>query len=213
MPSTLVHMALAALLATALLEDAFGLRALLVVVGVTAMADLDAFASLVMAGAHRSLLHTLLIPGGLGALVWYDGAVRERSWLREQCGHNAPRIAGVSLFAFALSAIGLDFVTNGANVLYPVHDQFYVLDGELLFSTKEGLVQTFVDRSPGTVPAPEAIGNSSEVHLSTGVDPREGPEPATVERVFPVVRSGWEALVLGLGVFVPAFRLREGGQN
>lgn len=209
MPSTLVHMALAAVIAAALLEDDFGPRALIVVVGVTAVADLDAFASFAIAGGHRSVLHTFLIPIVAGAAVWYDVSVRSESWLRARWGSAGPRVAGVSLLAFAVSAIGLDFVTNGVNVFYPIHDQFYVLDGELLLSTKEGVVQTFVDRTSSGIPSPEARGNASAVHLSTGIDPEKGPEPATIERIFPVVRSGWQALLLGLGLLVPALRLRR----
>jgi hypothetical protein len=208
MPSTLVHMALAALLAAALLRDAFGPRSLLLVVAVTALADADAFASLAIAGAHRSLLHTLLLPVGATALVWYDTRVRTASYLRGTWNGNGPRVAGVAIFAFALSAIGLDMFSNGVNALYPLVDQFYVVDGEVLLSSKEGLVQTFIDLEPagGSVPAPESIGNSSEVHLSTGVDPAPGPEPEDVERIFPIVRSGWQALLLVLGVAVPAIR-------
>lgn len=209
MPSTLVHVALAALIAAALLEDAFDLRALALVVGLTAMADLDAFASLAIAGAHRSLLHTLLLPAGLAALVWYDARRGSDSLLARTWNGRGHRVAGVAIVAFVFSAIGLDLVYNGVNVLYPLHDQFYVLDGKAILSTKDGFVQTFVDLDPqtGGVPAPESIGNSSEVHLGTGVDPTKGPEPADVERVFPIVRSGWQALIVGLGVVVPAYRL------
>ncbi len=212
MPSTLVHMALAALLAAALLGAAFHARSLAVVVGLTAMADLDAFASLVMAGAHRTLLHTLVLPALLGGLILYDTRIREASSLRRTWNGQGPRVAGVAVFAFAFSAIGLDMTTNGVNALWPLVDQFYVLDGKFVLSTTEGIVQTFVDLSPetGGVPSPESIGNTSEVHLGTGVDPTPGAEPENVERIFPVVRTGWQALVLGLGVLVPALRLREG---
>ena len=211
MPSTLVHMALAAVIAAALLEAAFDVRALALVVGLTAMADLDAFASLAIAGAHRSLLHTLLLPAGLAGLVWYDTRYRSDSLLARTWNGRGPRVAGVAIFAFVASAIGLDLFTNGVNVLYPLHDQFYVLNGKVILSTTEGFVQTFVEIDPttGGVPAPRSIGNSSAVHLSTGVDPVKGPEPENVERVFPVVRSGWQALVLGLGLLVPAIRLRD----
>lgn len=209
MPSTLVHVALAAVIAAALLHETFDLRALALVVGLTAIADLDAFASLVIAGAHRSLLHTLLLPALLAGLVLYDARRGSDSLLGRTWDGRGHRVAGVAIFAFVVSAIGLDLVYNGVNLLYPLHDQFYVFDGKAILSTKDGFVQTFVefDPSTGTVPAPESIGNSSEVHLRTGVDPTKGPEPEDVERVFPIVRSGWQALLVGLGVLVPAFRL------
>jgi hypothetical protein len=204
-------MALAALIAAALLEEAFGLRSLAVVLGVTVAADLDAFASLVVAGAHRSVLHNLLLPALLAVLLWYDAAVREESFLASRLGSHAPRVALVSVFALVAAHIALDMVTNGVNALYPLHDQFYVVDGKFVLSSKEGIVQTFVDLSPetGGVPAPESIGNSSEVHLGTGVDPTAGADPENVERIFPIVRSGWQALILVLGIVVPAVRLWE----
>jgi hypothetical protein len=204
-------MALAALIAAALLEEAFGLRSLAVVLGVTVAADLDAFASLVVAGAHRSVLHNLLLPALLAVLIWYDAAVREESFLASRLGSHAPRVALVSVFALVAAHIALDMVTNGVNELYPLHDQFYVVDGKFVLSSKEGIVQTFVDLSPetGGVPAPESIGNSSEVHLGTGVDPTAGADPENVERIFPIVRSGWQALILVLGIVVPAVRLWE----
>ncbi|MEF8775114.1 MAG: metal-dependent hydrolase [Haloarculaceae archaeon] len=209
MPSTLVHAALAAVVAAALLEEAFDLRSLALVVGLTAMADLDAFASLAIAGAHRSLLHTLLLPAVLASLVWYDARRGSDSLLAGTWNARGHRVAGVAIFAFVVSAIGLDLTYNGVNVLYPLHDQFYVLDGKAILSTTEGFVQTFVNLDPaaGGVPAPESLGNSSDVHLGTGVDPTQGPEPEDIERVFPIVRSGWQALIVGLGVLVPAYRL------
>ena len=213
MPSTLVHMALAALVAAALLDEAFDVRALVLVVGLTAVADLDAFASLAIAGAHRSLLHTLLFPAILAGLVLYDLRVRERSALRRSWDGQGPRVAGVAIFAFVVAAIGLDLFTNGVNLLYPLVDQFYVLDGKVILSSTDGFVQTFVEVDPdsGGLPAPKSRGNSSQVHLGTAVDPRKGPEPKNVERILPIVRSGWQALVLGLGIVVPAVRLSDSG--
>jgi len=72
MPSTVVHVALAALLAAALLGAAYDLRSLAVVLAVTAAPDLDAFGAFLFAGAHRALLHTFLIPLVVATAVLVD---------------------------------------------------------------------------------------------------------------------------------------------
>lgn len=221
MPSSLVHVAFAGLLAAALLGAAYDLRALLVVLAVAAAPDLDAFGAFLFSGAHRALLHTFLIPLFAAAAVAVDTRLRERSSLRHRFGPRGVRVTWVAILAFAVAGIGLDFVTNGVNALYPLVDQFYVLDGTLELSTTEGLVQTFVEvpaetgaaAGNGSVPAPESVGTTENVTYTTGVDPDPDPgvESGPVERVFPVVRSGWQLLVvLASGVTVVA-RFRLGG--
>jgi len=109
----------------------------------------------------------------------------------------------VTIFAFAVSAIGLDLFTGGVNAFWPVHDQFYAVDGKIELSDHRGIVQTFLDLETGTTgPGTRALGNTSEVHVGTGVVPDEG----ETERLFPVVRSGWHLLLLVTGTFVTAAR-------
>jgi hypothetical protein len=221
MPSTLVHVAFAGLLAAALLGAAYDLRALLVVLAVTAVPDLDAFGAFLFSGAHRALLHTFLIPLVAAGCVLVDTRLRERSGLRARAGPRGVRVTWVGILAFAVAGIGLDFVTNGVNALYPLVDQFYVLDGKLELSTTEGLVQTFVEvpaetgsaGGNGSVPAPESVGTTENVTYTTGVDPEPDPgvESGPVERVFPVVRSGWQLLVLLAGTVTALARFRLGG--
>lgn len=208
MPSTLVHVALAGLLAAGLLGAAFDRRALLVVLGVTIVPDFDAFLGLAVTGGHRALLHTFVIPIVAGLLVWTD-ARRGRSRLRGRFGPDAIRIAGVAILAYAVAAIGLDLTTGGVNPFYPVHDQFYTLNGKLELSSTKGIVQTFVETSDGGAPAPEGLGSTQEVHVSSGVDPSPGTEPANVERVFPIVRSGWQLLLVVASVVTVGGRLRD----
>lgn len=221
MPSTLVHVALGGLLAAALLGAAYDLRALLVVLGVTALPDLDAFGAVLFSGAHRALLHTFLLPLAAVGVVLVDTRVREQSGLRDRAGSRGVRVTWVAILAFAVAGIGLDFVTNGVNALYPLVDQFYVLDGKLELSTTEGLVQTFVEvpaeagagAGNGSVPAPESVGTTENVTYTTGVDPAADPgvESGPVERVFPVVRSGWQLLVVLAGAVTVLARFRLGG--
>lgn len=193
-PSTLVHLAIACLIAAALLGRAYGVRSLAVVLGVVAFVDLDVFVGMVVLGAHRAAFHTLLWPGIAAAALAYDVRIRERSWLRERAGEHAPRVAAVAVVAVAFAGVAPDLVTNGANVLYPLHDQFYALDGRIRLSTERGLVQTFVEEET-------ARGSSGETQYYTGADPDPesgGAEP-DAERTFMVVDSGMEALLVVLG--------------
>jgi len=209
MPSTLVHVALAGLLACALLDDAFGVRSLAVVLGATVFIDLDVFLGWFVLGAHRAAFHTLLLPLVLGALLYYDARVRDESWFAVRWGETAPRVAGVTLITVVVAGIGPDLVTNGANFLYPLHDQFYAFDGRLRFSTERGVLQTFVE-------AESAKGSTETQQYFTGVDP--DPEDTgtsnvreTTERVFLIVDSGLQLLLVLAGTATTGWRLRETG--
>lgn len=198
MPSTLVHLGLAALLAAGLLGAAFRPRTVLVVLAATALPDLDAFLGLVVVGAHRAALHTLVVPAVLGLALAVDDR-HGRGWVRARWGRDGVHTAGVALLAMAVAGIGLDAFTSGANVFYPLVDQFVAIDGKAVLSDQRGLVQTFVDLSSEEPAAGAGVGNTSTVHYSSGVDPQAGAEPADVERIFPLVRSGWQLLLVVAG--------------
>ncbi|MFB9822942.1 metal-dependent hydrolase [Halobaculum roseum] len=201
MPSTLVHLALAGLLAAALLrESAFGRRAVAVVLLATVLPDIDSFVSPFLAGAHRSLGHNVLIPVAVVGALAYDTRVRDRSWLRDRWGDAAPHLAWVALAGFAVAGVGLDYVANGVNLFWPVHDQFYSLNGRAGLSNQRGFFQTFVDLTP------EEVRTTENLHYATGVDPSPGDEPEDVERVFPLVWAGWQLLLVATSVAVLAVR-------
>ena len=205
MPSTVVHVALAGLLAAALLNEHFDVRAILVVAGVVIFPDLDVFVGILIPGTHRAAFHTLLIPLVLGVGLYYDSRVRERSWVRARWGAWGTRVAGVAVVAYAVAAIGPDLFVNGVNLLYPVHDQFYDFSGKLYYSTQDGLVQTMVEWSK-----PETnVQTTGNTHYSTGVDPNRGSEPKQVERIFPIAWSGTEFLLVLMGYSIVAWRLCE----
>jgi len=212
MASTLVHVAVAALLAAALLGPALDRRSAVVVLAATALVDLDTFLGLVVQGAHRAASHTLLLPLLGGALVYYDVRVREDPWLARWHPHGA-RVAWVAVVAVAVAGIGLDMVINGVNAFWPLHDQFYTVDGKALLSDQRGLVQTFVELAPPEPAQGDGGGTqprtTQNTHYSTGVDPSTGRERADVERVFPLVRSGWQLLLVVAGYGVLAVRLWE----
>ncbi|MFB6082567.1 MAG: metal-dependent hydrolase [Halanaeroarchaeum sp.] len=207
MPSTLVHVAVGGLVAAGILGDAFDRRSLIVVLAFAAFPDLDTFVGLVVPGAHRSLFHTLLVPAILGGLLWVDARV-EYSTLGETFGGRGRRVVGVGVLALMFGGIAPDLVTNGVNWLYPILDQFVAVNGHLLLSNQRGVVQTFVHLS-GPDAGGAVVGTTETLHYSTGVDPTPGPERRVVERVFPVVDSGMQLLLVVLSAFVVGARLRE----
>jgi len=215
MPSTVVHLALAGVIAGALLGDAFDGRSLLVVFAVVSFPDLDSFASLVSSVGHRAALHNVFVPLIAGAVLYADLRRGGESYVRRRWGVRGVRVAWVSLFCYVVVGISLDLVAGAANPLWPLHDQYYHVDGRIELSSQRGLVQTVVDwggaaggggtdGDAGT----RAIGTTEENFLGTGVDPTEGPEPDGVDRMFPIVRAGWELVLLVVGSLVTAMRFR-----
>ena len=213
MPSTVVHLAVAGMIAGTLLGDAFDWRSLLVVFAVVTFPDLDSFASLVSSVGHRAALHNVFVPLVAGAILYADLRRGDESYVRRRWGGRGIRVAWVSLLCFVIVGIGLDLVAGAANPLWPLHDQYYHVDGRIELSSQRGLVQTVVDW--GTVAADggsdagtKAVGTTKDLHLGTGVDPTKGPESDDVDRIFPIVRAGWELVILVIGTIVTAARFR-----
>jgi hypothetical protein len=204
MPSTLVHVALGGLLGAALLGEAFDRRTIGFVMGVTALPDLDTLLGLWVPGAHRAVLHTMVWPCVLGAILAWDTVWRPRSALRRRAGDRAVRLAWVTLLAVVFAHILYDGVVNGVNLLWPLADRFYDFSGELLVSTDRGILQTFIELGAdgGTI-----RGTTETTHYYTGVDPSRGAEPKGVERVFHVVQSGERLLLSITGFAVVGYRL------
>ncbi len=217
MAGTVVHMAFAGMLAAAFLGDIYDWRAVAIVLGIAALPDIDSFIALVSTAGHRTVLHNFVIPAIAALALIADLRFREQSWLRQQWGARGVRIAWVGVLAYAAAAVGLDMVSGYVNPLYPIHDQFYTLEGKLVISDQRGIVQTFVetggDSGSTAVPAPEPQGSSKEVNLSTGVDPDPDGTAETTdpERIFPIVREGWQLVVLlvGTGVTLARFRVSQ----
>ncbi|SEA09283.1 LexA-binding, inner membrane-associated putative hydrolase [Haloplanus vescus] len=203
MPSTVVHLAIGGVIAAALLGEEFDRRAVAVVLAATALPDLDTFAGLYLQGTHRALLHTFVLPAVAGVALAHDTRLRGVSRLRARWGARGTRVAWVALAALIFGGILPDLMTNGVNAFYPLYDRFFTFNGELLLSNQRGVVQTFVDLST----APEQT--TENTHYWTGVDPTRGAEPENVERIFPVVRSGFQLLVVALGAFTLGARFLE----
>ncbi|WP_276301866.1 metal-dependent hydrolase [Halorussus lipolyticus] len=173
MPSTVVHVALAGLVGTALLAEYFDGKAVAVVMAATALVDFDVFLGFWIEGAHRAAFHTLLLPLLGGVLLWWDLHRRDRSRLRSRWGPRGVRVAWVSVVAVAFAGIGLDGFFNGANLLYPVHDRFYTFSGKVFYSTTEGFVQTLVTVDvqaliDAVVPDPASTGGSDSAAAGGG---------------------------------------------
>jgi inner membrane protein len=217
MPSTIVHLAFAGLLASALLGAAFETRALAVVLVVVAIPDLDSFIAIFVAAEHRAILHNIWVPLLMAAVLWYDTTIRSNSTIRERYGEWAVRVGWVSIVCFVFAGLALDIVNGIMNPLWPVHDQFYHIDGKLELSDQRGIVQTFVETGNDggggdgggiSIPAPESVGSSEEVNVTTGVDPAPAEGDEDPERIFPLFRAGWELMLFVVGTTVTAARLR-----
>lgn len=206
MPSLVVHYAFVGLLAATVLGTAFGRRSLLVALVVVTVPDIDAFIALFFSVGHRAATTNLVIPALGGAVLAVDLYAREVSYVRTRWGAYGVRVAWFCVVVYAVGHVLLDAITGGANLFWPVYDQFYSISGRLELSSQRGIVQTFVEGSGG-------MGDSGEIQMSTGVDPNpSGDTPADepVDRIFPIARSGWELYVLVVGTLATAARFVVG---
>ena len=215
MPSTVVHAGFAVLLAAGLLEGAYDRRALAVVIVIMVLPEIDSFLGPVMPGAHRTVGHNFVLPAVLGGVLYYDTRVRSTSLLRERYADRGVRIAWVGVFVHFFAHLFLDWAhLEGVNVLWPLHDAFFRLDGELALSTTDGLVQTFVtvDIDPATG-APEVdaggTGTTDDVHVDNPVQP-DVPEnladAEAIDRRFPIAQTGHWLYMIVIGLFTVGAR-------
>ena len=203
MPSTFVHLAFAGLIAAALLGDAYDKKAVLLVLAVTAVPDLDSFIALVSTAGHRTVLHTVWIPTVGAILLFVDVRVREQSLVVDRWGHWGVRVAWVSLVAYLVAHILLDMTDGVVNLFWPIHDQFYTLRGSMELSDRHGIVQTLF-ATDGTIPTLEAAGSTEDTEITTGVDPGSEQD----QRVFPIFGAGWEFLIFLVGTAVTLVRFK-----
>jgi len=218
MPSTVVHAGFALLLAAALLGRYYDRRALAVLLVVVVIPEVDSFLGFVMSGAHRTIGHNFVLPAIAALALYYDTTVRDRSAVRERLSDRWIAVAWVAIFVHVFAHVALDWThLDGVNAFWPLRDRFFHLDGEILYSTADGFVQTFVDirvepeTGSRTVDA-GAGGTTESVHVNNPVQPRDpATEPETpVERRFPVASTGWRLYLVGLGLFALAARRLQG---
>lgn len=214
MPSTLVHMGVAGLIGAALLGDHFDGRAIAIVLLAAAIPDLDTFIGLwLVPGGHRTVLHNVIVPATLLALVVWDTRFRANSAIKTRWGEYGVRVAWVSLLGgWILAHVMMDAFYNGVNLFWPLYDQFIDLSGQISISDQRGLIFTIIEFESGpdglAITDDHARGTADELHYYTGVDP--GPDrPATTERWFPIATTGERLLLLVTGFGAVLFRLWE----
>jgi membrane-bound metal-dependent hydrolase YbcI (DUF457 family) len=215
MPSTVVHAGFAALVAVGLLGTAYDRRALGVLLGVLLLPEADSLVGFLLEGAHRALLHNLLLPAILAPLLYWD-TTREHSWLRSRFGGEGIRVAWVGLFVHVFAHVGLDWYhLDGVNLWYPLVDRFFALDGEAYVSTAEGLVQTFVEvgtdpeMGSRTVDAGQG-GTTQTTHVGNPAQPSKDPGPGPVDRRAPIAVQGWQLFLVVAGLFTLAAKRVQG---
>lgn len=206
MPSSVVHAALAIVLAIGLLGRFYDRRVLAIVLGVVLIPEIDTAMGLVMAGAHRTVLHTMVLSMVAFPALYWETA-RERSWIRNRWGERGVRLAWVGLFVHTFAHIALDWThLSGINLVWPFLDQFYSLDGEAYVSLSEGFVQTFVEiaEDPETGRGVIDAGQGEtriDTHVSNPAQPSPDPGPEPVDRRFPIAVQGWQLYFVLLGAF------------
>ena len=214
MPSTLVHVGVAALIGTALLGKHFDARAIFIVMAVAAFPDIDTFIGLwLMEGAHRTVFHNVVFPAIALGLVWWDVRWRSTSFIRDRSGAYGVRIAWVSIVAgWLIAHVLLDTFHNGVNLFWPLYDQFIDLSGEMYLSDQDGFVQTFIalEWSDNGIRIAEEHrrGQTGEMHYRTGVDLGPDADPNN-ERKFPLADTGELFLLTVTGFLVAGYRLWE----
>ena len=218
MPSTVVHAGFALLLAAGLLGAYYDRRALAVLLVVLVLPEADSFLGVVMDGAHRTVGHNFVLPAVAALALYVDTRVRERSWVRERLSPRWIAVAWVAIFVHVFAHVALDWThLDGVNAFWPLRDRFFSLGGEVLYSTADGFVQTFVDvridpETGGRTVDAGAGGTSESVHVDNPVQPRdpavEVEEP--VDRRFPIANSGWRLYLIGLGLFALGARRLQG---
>ncbi len=209
MPSTVVHAGFAILLAAGLLKGAFDRRALAILLVIVVLPEADTLVGPWMDGAHRALLHNLTIPIVAGVWLTWDTYLRgpDRSWLRGRWGDWGVRVAWVALFVHLFAHVLLDWAhLEGINVFYPIYDRFFRLEGELLVSSSEGFVQTFVEiqTDPETgerTTDAGAVGTTADTHVANPVELSDEPEPDD-PILLPIAESGWQLYLALTGLFV-----------
>lgn len=215
MPPTLVSLAVGVLIGVALLGNAFDRRSLTVVAGAAAIPDLDAALSLIILGATNAALHSVFIPLGIAAALYWDTERGDHSWLAERTGWYGVRVAWVAVAAYAVGGIGVDlFNVESVALFYPVSNQYYAIVGQFVLSTQDGIIQTYIhlDNNWLDIATP---GTTRTYHIPTWINPTPGTgNPVGVERRVRVFDRGWQLVLLVAAlVAVPAKHLVERGDR
>ncbi|MFQ3319456.1 MAG: inner membrane protein [Natronomonas sp.] len=206
MPSTVVHVSVAFLIAVGLLGKYYDRRALGLILLILLFPETDTLAGWVLDGAHRALFHSLVLAAAVGVVLYWD-TTGEESWLRERIGPDGVRVLWVGLFVHVFAHLALDWAhLDGINVFYPLSDRFFRIEGEMYLSTADGFVQTFIEVATNPETGQQSIdagqgGTTKNTHVSSPVDPSSAPEPQQVDRRAPIAVQGWQLYLIVAGAF------------
>jgi hypothetical protein len=196
MVPALVNAAFGGLLAAALLGPAFDRRTVALVVGAAVVPDLGSAAGVALGWPATAAVQAVWLPLLAALVLLVDTRWRERSVLRARYGWRGVRVAWVALASASVAGVAPDlFGTPGVPLLYPLESVRYTVDGLLLYSTQEGVVQTLSagGATPGVLPLASTDG------VSGTADGR----PGTVV----LVETGWQAVVVATGALTLSLRL------
>ena len=195
MVPTLVNAALGGLLAAALLGPVFDRRSVALVVAAAVIPDLGGAVGGSLGMTVGAVCHTVWFPICFAGVLLVDTRWRERSLVHDRYGWRGVRVAWVALAGMTVAGIGPDLFTEpGVPLLYPVESVWYVVDGLLLYSTQEGVVQTILSgtQTPGILPLASTGASLSAM----------GSRPNEVV----LVRTGWQAVVIATATITVAIR-------
>lgn len=203
MPSTLVHMAIGALLGAAMLDEKLDKWAVLALMLAAMLPDVDSFISIFYPGMHRTLLHNLFFPALVFLPIFLD-LQRENSFIEREWGEHAAHVMLACFVALTFAGIGLDAVGSGANLVWPVQDQYYHVSGVLVYEMPGGWENTLMD------PDSSGRGSTGEMYYGTAVDP-ERPHGVDIgsQRRFPFFGNGMQLLFSMAAFLVVGYRLRS----
>ncbi|RNJ26618.1 hypothetical protein [Halosegnis longus] len=201
MVTTLVAVATGVLVAAAML-DRLSARAVGLVAVAAALPDVDAALAILHPGLHNAALHNVWLP--LTAVILLTS---RRIGLRERLTADAMRLAWAAVVAYTV-AVAFDlFNVESAAVLWPLHDRFFAVYGQLAYSTTEGLLFTFFEPQFGGGELLPKAGQGTVSGGYTVPSPFVTGDGETVRAV--LVNAGWELLVALVAVVVVGLRFVE----
>ncbi|KAB7518493.1 hypothetical protein [Halosegnis rubeus] len=199
MVTTLVTVATGLLVAAAVL-DRFSLRVVALVAVAAALPDVDAVLAVLHPGLHNAALHNVWLPFIAGGLL-----TSRRVGLRERLGNDETRLAWAMVLAYTV-AVAFDlFNVESAAVLWPLHDRFFAVYGQLAYSTTEGLRFTFFELQFGGGELLPKAGRGTVAGGYVVPSPFVTGDGRTMRAV--LVNAGWELLVALVAVAVVGLRL------
>lgn len=212
MPPTLYNVALGVLVGLALLGAAFDRRSILVVAVAAALSDADAVVSLLVDGATNAAFHTVFIPLVVGTAVLWDTMFAEHSRIMDRFGWWGARTAWVALAAWVFAGILPDLASeSGVNLFYPLHDQFYSVDGAFYYSTEDGIVQSYIGLGDDHLIAVDRLGTTAEHHVPSWINPTgERGLDLGADRRLSLVETGWQLVVVATAAAALVVRSWEG---